>query len=165
MRIICLIAVLLLPQLASAKDCGEPSWTTTVPLRVTVVTLRWSGVYAAPDVVCELTYPGTGGSTVALQVWGQPIPNAAANLIAFLSCADDGCDKTLVVADLASGTVMTVPLPLKQPQIYLKARWDGHTRRLVISDEKAEAAPLLACAVTRTITCTSTKPDPRPERP
>jgi hypothetical protein len=165
MRLICLIAALLLPQLASAKDCGEPNWTTTIPLRVTVVTLRWTGVYEAPDAVCELSYPGTGGGTVALQVWGQPIPNAAENLIAFLSCADDGCDKTLVVADVAGGIVMTVPLPLNQPQIHLKAKWDGNTRRLAIADEKAEAVPLLMCAVTHTIACTSTKPNQRLERP
>jgi hypothetical protein len=161
----CLMAALLLPQFASAKDCGEPNWTTTVPLRATVVTLRWTGVYAGSDAVCEVTYPGTGGNSIALQVWGQPIPNATENLIAFLSCAENGCDKILVVADVAGGTVLTVPLPLSQPQVYLRAKWDGHTRRLLIADEKTEATPLLMCAVTHTIACTSTKPNQRPERP
>jgi hypothetical protein len=164
-RIFCLLAAFLLPQFASAKDCGEPNWTSTAALRLTVVTLKWNGVYEGADAVCELTYSDKTGSIMTLQVWGQPIANAAENLIAFLSCADDGCEKTLEVADVARGIVMTLQLPLSEPQIYLKAKWDSHARHLLIADEKAEAAPLLTCAVTQSITCTATKPNQRLERP
>jgi hypothetical protein len=164
-RILCLLAAFVLPQFASANTCGEPNWTTTVSLRLTVVTLRWNGVYEGADAVCGLTYPDRAGNVVTLQVWGQPIPNAAENMIAFLSCADDGCEKTLAVADIARGIVTTVQLPLSQPQIYLKARWDGHARHLLIVSEKSEAAPLITCAVTQRVTCTPTKPNQRLERP
>jgi hypothetical protein len=164
-RILCFLVAFLLPQFVSAKDCGEPSWTTTVSLRLTVVTLRWNGVYEGADAVCDLTYPDKPGNVVSLQVWGQPIPNAAENLIAFLSCADDGCEKTLEVADIARGIVTTIQLPLSQPQIYLKAKWESHARHLLITGEKSEAVTLITCAVTQSITCTPTKPNQRLERP
>ena len=165
MRLLCLVAALLLSRFASAKDCGAPSWTTTMPFRTTLVTLSWNGVYEGADAVCEVSYPTTGGNVVTLQVSGQPIPNAAEDLIAFLSCTDEGCENALSVADIRRGVVMTVSLELKQPQLYLKAKWDAHARRLLIADVKEEAVPLLTCAITQIIVCTPTKPNQRLERP
>jgi len=47
----------------------------------------------------------------ALEVWGEPEINVAENLVAFASCADDGCDNTILIADIVRGVVIKGDLP------------------------------------------------------
>jgi len=94
---------------ALAKECGDPDarhWSTVVRLAAGSVTLHWTGVYEGRQAVCLLSYRNSQGKTQTLEVWGEPELNVAESLVAFASCADDGCDSTLLVADIVRGVVL-----------------------------------------------------------
>ena len=151
--------------LAIAEDCGElgsKHWSTVVKLKAAPVTLHWTGVYEGADSVCSAVYKTSSGQSRTLEVWGQPQVNEAQSLLAFLSCADDGCEKEILVADIARGVVLKTKLPLTGPQSYLKAKWNATGRELLIElesfDEGGQPLPVPArrffCSVTKTVKCT-----------
>jgi hypothetical protein len=91
----------------------------------------------------------------ALSVWGEPQVNAAQSLIAFSSCADDGCDRSFVVADVAQGTVLKGMLPLPDQQLYFSVAWSGSERTLSVDVEGIQGQPPqhLTCSVSERIVC------------
>src|ERR1700677_3325483 len=89
--------------------CGEPGlrhWTSVVKLAAAPVTLHWTGVREGKDAVCGIAYQTHQGKARVLSVFGQPQINRSESLIAFAACADDGCDKTILIADFVSGVVL-----------------------------------------------------------
>ena len=161
MKPLAIIPLFLWSALALANECGEPGarhWNTVVKLATTEVTLHWTGVYEGSDAVCGVAYQPTAGESRTLDVFGQPSVNRSKSLIAFVSCADDGCGNNVLVADIARGAVLKAELPLVGPQSYLKAKWKGETRELIIDVESfSEGVPSAGsqyrCSVADTVRC------------
>jgi len=109
MNLVWLLALLLWSFPALAKQCGDPvarHWSTVVALAAGPVTFHWTGFGEGHQAVCRLSYRDTQGQVQALEVWGEPEVNVAENLVAFASCADDGCDNTILIADIVRGVVI-----------------------------------------------------------
>ena len=143
---------------ALAKECGEAGakhWTTVVKTAAAPVTMRWTGVIEGHDSVCGISFSRTPGRVQNRSVWGEPQVNAAQSLIAFSSCADDGCDRSLVVADIAQGTVVKGMLPLPDRQLYFSVAWSGSQRTLSVNVEGIQGQPPqhLTCSVSERIVC------------
>jgi hypothetical protein len=152
----------LIPLLWSAsalgKECGEADakhWTTVVKVAAAPVTLHWTGVYEGRDSVCAISFTDSQGHLRTLSVWGQPQVNAAKSLIALASCADDGCDTTILVADIARGVVLKSALPLHDAQGYFSVAWEGSGSRLAVEVEGIPGQPprRLTCSVADKIVC------------
>lgn len=124
------------------------------------VTLRWTGVYEGSDTVCEVSVLDAKGHTKVLSVWGQPYINAPAGLIAFASCADDGCDAVIVVADISRGVLLKGALPVSAQQHYFKLAWQLPGRTLSVLDEgpAADGSQQLVCTVTSEVVCSARGP-------
>lgn len=142
--------------LAIAEKCGESGakhWTTVLASKP-AVTLHWTGVHEGVDSVCEITYSDSE-QPQALGVWGQPVANKDQSLVAFVSCADDGCDKSVSLVDIARRTVLKTELALSDSQFYLKARWlrSGKAFRVEL-----EHSPIrFHCEAEQTLVCTRTE--------
>jgi hypothetical protein len=159
---------------ALAKHCGEPGakhWSTVVRLAAGPVTLDWTGVHEVGQAVCRLSYRNKQGQIQSLEVWGQPEPNEMENLIAFAACADDGCDKTIFVADIAQGTLLRGDLPVPTQPIYLSLQWGASKRTLLVEIEGSGNQPPrhFTCDVTERVVCASggtgqLEPNPRSPR-
>jgi hypothetical protein len=137
MRLALLLSILSSAS-ALANECGEPgsrNWDSVVKLSAASVTLHWTGVYEGRDAVCGLSYQTSQGEARTLTVWGQPQVNKMESLIAFASCADDGCEKTILIADIVRGVVLKGVLPLSVPQAYFSIKWKGSSRTLSIDME------------------------------
>jgi hypothetical protein len=152
------LILLLSSTSALAKECGEGGakhWTTVVKTAAAPVTMHWTGVYEGHDSVCDISFSRTPGRVQTLSVWGEPQVNAAQSLIAFSSCADDGCDRSFVVADIAQGTVLKGMLPLPNQQLYFSVAWSGSERTLSVEVEGIRGQPLqhLTCSVSERIVC------------
>ena len=173
MKIFAFVTIFLWSSLAIAEHCGEPGskhWSTVVKLKAAPVTLHWTGVYEGADSVCSAVYKTSSGQSRTLEVWGQPEVNKAQSLLAFGSCADDGCEKEILVADIARGVVLKTKLPLTGPQSYLKAKWNATGRELLIEEKSFNVGqPLPArrffCSVTKTVKCTSVESNKALHRP
>jgi hypothetical protein len=89
-----------------------------------------------------------------LEVWGEPEPNNAENLIAFTSCADDGCDSKLLVADIARGVVLKGELPPSTQSTYFLVKW-ASGRTLSVEGESIGGRPPhhFKCTVTESVVC------------
>jgi len=145
---------------ALANECGEPGarhWTTVVKLSAASVTLHWTGVYEGRDAACSLSYQTSQGVARTLTVWGQPQVNETANLIAFASCADDGCKKTILIADVVRGVVLKGALPVSVPQAYFSIKWKGASRTLSVDMEGVQGQPnrKFTCSASDPIVCVS----------
>jgi hypothetical protein len=152
------LVLLLWSASALAKGCGEAGakqWTTVVKSAAARVTLHWTGVYEGRDSVCAISFSRTPGHLQMLNVRGQPQVNAAASLIAFASCADDGCDRAILVADIARGVVLKSSLPLPDQQLYFSLSWEGSGRTLAVEVEGIQGQPPqhLTCSVSERIVC------------
>jgi len=91
----------------------------------------------------------------ALEVWGEPEANAPENLIAFVSCTDDGCDNTLLVADIVRGVVLKGTLPPSTQQTYFSLKWAASGRTLAVEGESIGGRPPrhFTCEVTERVAC------------
>jgi hypothetical protein len=91
----------------------------------------------------------------ALEVWGEPQPNVAENLVAFAFCADDGCDNTILVADIVRGVVLKGDLPVSMQQTYFSLKWAASGRTLSVEGERIDGRQPrhLTCAVTERVVC------------
>jgi hypothetical protein len=157
MRLALLLSILW-PASALANECGESGsrhWASVVKLSAVSVTLHWTGVYEGRDVVCGLSYQTSKGVARTLTVWGQPQVNETENLIAFASCADDGCEKTILIADIVRGVVLKGALPLSVPQAYFSIKWRGASRTLSVDMERVQGQPprKFACSSSDPIVC------------
>jgi len=142
---------------ALAKECGDPDarhWSTVVRLAAGSVTLHWTGVYEGRQAVCLLSYRNSQGKTQTLQVWGEPELNVAESLVAFASCADDGCDSTLLVADIVRGVVLKGDLPPSTEQTYFSLKWTSGRTLSVEGDSIGGRPPRhFTCTVTERVVC------------
>jgi hypothetical protein len=143
---------------ALAKHCGDPGakhWSTVVKLAAGPVTLDWTGVHEAGQAVCRLSYRNKQGQVQTLEVWGQPEPNETENLIAFAACTDDGCDKTVLVADIATGALLRGDLPVPAQQIFFSLGWGASRRTLLVETEGVDNQPPrhFTCEVTERVVC------------
>jgi hypothetical protein len=91
----------------------------------------------------------------ALEVWGEPLPNVAENLVAFAFCTDDGCDNTILVADIVRGVVLKGELPVSMQQTYFSLKWAASGRTLAVEGERigGREPRNLTCAVTERLVC------------
>jgi hypothetical protein len=158
MNIVWLLGLLLWSFPALAKQCGEPAarhWSTVVALAAGPVTLHWTGVGEGHQAVCRLSYRDTQGQVQALEVWGEPEVNVAENLVAFASCADDGCDNTILIADIVRGVVIRGELPPSTQQSYFSLKWAPSGRTLLVEGESIGGRPprRFDCAVTERVAC------------
>jgi hypothetical protein len=161
MKTFAFITMCLCSSLAAAQECGAPDarhWSTVVKLESAQVTLHWTGVYEGADSVCSTTYKTNLGQPKTLEVYGQPEINKTQNLLGFVSCADDGCEKEILIADIAHGVVLKTELPIAAPQFYLKAKWKGTSRGLLIEGEpfsygKALPPSHFLCSVAENVQC------------
>lgn len=158
MKRVGLLLLLLWSFPALAKQCGESSarhWSTLVKLAAGPVTLHWIGVDDGRQVVCRLSYRNGQGQVQALEVWGEPEVNATENLVAFASCADDGCDNTILVADIVRGVVLKGDLPPSTQQSYFSIKWAVSGRTLSVEGESIGGRPPrhFTCAVTENVVC------------
>lgn len=143
---------------ALAEGCGEDGakhWTTMVKLGLAPVTLHWTGVHEGRDSVCEISLSRTPEHLQVLNVWGQPEVNGAASLIAFVSCADDGCRRSIMVADIARGVVLQSSLPLADQELYFSLSWEGSGRTLAVEVQGVNGRPArhLTCSISEQIVC------------
>lgn len=160
MKAFAFITLFLFASLAAAQECGEPGtkhWSTVEKLESAQVTLHWTGVYEGIDSVCSVTYNTNLGQPQTLVVFGQPEINKKQNLLGFVSCADDGCEKEIRIIDIARGVVLKTELPFTA-QSYLKAKWKGTSRELLIevesfSEGKALPPSRFLCSVTENVQC------------
>jgi hypothetical protein len=141
-----------------AKQCGEPTakhWSTVVDLAAGPVTLHWTGVDVGRQAVCRLSYRNRQGEVQTLEVWGEPEVNVTENLVAFVSCADDGCDNTILVADIVQGAVLKGDLPPSTQQTYFSLKWTASGRTLSVEGESIGGRPArhFSCAVTERVVC------------
>jgi hypothetical protein len=158
MKRVGLLLLLLWSFPALAKQCGEPNarhWSTAVKLAAGPVTLHWTGVEDGRQRVCRLSYRNQQGQTQALDVWGEPEVNALENLIAFASCGDDGCDNTILVADIVRGGVLKGDLPPSTQHTYFSLRWAASGRTLSVEGESIGGRPPrhFDCVVTERVVC------------
>jgi hypothetical protein len=138
--------------------CGEPGlrhWTSVVKLAAAPVTLHWTGVREGKDAVCGIAYQTHQGKARVLSVFGQPQINRSESLIAFAACADDGCDKTILIADFVSGVVLKGVLPVSASQTYFSARWARPGRTLSVDLEGMPGQPSrqFSCTASREVVC------------
>jgi hypothetical protein len=148
------LSLLVTQSIAHAEDCGDPKlkhWNTVVKFITTDVTMYWTGVYEGLDSVCRIRY-SVSGQSKTLDVWGQPDTNIKQSLITFLSCADDGCSKHILVADISHGTILNTELPLPDSQFYLKTKWVGAGNSFRIEVEGKTIYFL--CTAGKRLTCT-----------
>jgi hypothetical protein len=91
----------------------------------------------------------------ALEVWGEPEANVTENLIAFAFCADNGCDNTILVADVVRGVVLKSDLPVSLQQTYFSLKWAASGRTLSVEAESVDRRPArhFTCAVTDRMVC------------
>lgn len=144
---------------SAAEECGETGarhWTTVANLNAGLVTLHWTQVYEGLDTVCGLTYKQSPNLLKTLDIWGQPEVNAVESLLAFRSCADDGCRNKILVVDIVRGVTLRDELPLATPQSYLKLKWSTIDRQLIIEAESyyrdgKRIDSLFRCSVTQTL--------------
>ncbi|MGB6604563.1 MAG: hypothetical protein WA747_08405 [Steroidobacteraceae bacterium] len=141
-----------------ADSCGEAGakhWTTVVKLAVAPVTLHWTGVNEGRDSVCAISLSRSPTHLQMLNVWGQPEVNAASSLIAFDSCEDDGCRRTILVADVARGVVLKSSLPLADQELYFSLSWKGPGRTLAVQVQGVQGQPPqhLTCSISEQIVC------------
>ena len=163
MKTFAFIAMFLCSCIASAQECGEPDgkhWITDVKLESAQVTLHWTSVYEGVDTVCGVTYNTSAGSLQTLEVYGQPEVNKKQSLLGFVTCTDDGCEKEIHIADITRGVVLRANLPIVAHQIYLKAKWKGVSRELLIdvessTDGKALPPSRFLCTVAESVRCAS----------
>ena len=163
MKALTFIFLFFCSSLVAAQECGEPDgkhWKTDVKLESTQVTLHWTSVYEGVDTVCGVTYNTNSGTRQTLEVYGQPEVNIKQNLLGFVTCADDGCEKEIHVADIKRGVVLRANLPIVAHQIYLKAKWKGNGRELLIdvesfTDGKALPPSRFLCPVAESVSCAS----------
>ena len=161
MKTLTAILMLFCSGLASAQECGEPDgkhWNTEVKLLLTPVTLHWTTVYEGVDTVCEVSYIRNPGQPQALEVYGQPQINEKQNLLGFVTCADDGCEKQIHIADINRDLVVIAELPIDASQFYLKAKWKGSSREYLIevesfSNGKALPPSRILCSVSENARC------------
>ena len=158
MKRVGLLLLLLWSCPALAKQCGNPGakhWSTVVRLSAGPITLHWTGVDERGQAVCRLSYRDGQGQMQALEVWGEPEPNVTQSLIAFASCADDGCDNTILVADIVRGVVLKGDLPVSMQQTYFSLKWATSGRTLAVEGERTDGrSPRhFTCAVTETVVC------------
>jgi hypothetical protein len=147
---------------ALAKQCGESSarhWSTSVKLAAGPVTLHWTGVDDGRQAVCRLSYRNAQGQVQALEVWGEPEVNVAENLVAFASCGDEGCDNTILVADVVRGVVLKGELPPSTQQSYFSMKWAPSGRTLSVEGESIGGRPRrhFTCAVAEEVVCTASR--------
>jgi len=159
MKRVGLLLLLLWSLPALAKQCGDAGakhWSTVVRLAVGPITLHWTGVDDRGQAVCRLSYRDSQGQMQALEVWGEPEPNVTENLVAFASCADDGCDNTILVADIVRGVVLKGDLPVSMQQTYFSLKWAASGRTLSVEGEHSDGRQPrhLTCAVTERVVCT-----------
>jgi hypothetical protein len=90
-----------------------------------------------------------------LEVWGEPEANVTENLIAFTSCADDGCDNTILVADVVRDVVLKGELPPSTQQTYFSLKWASSERTLSVEGESigGRSPRHFTCAVTESVVC------------
>jgi hypothetical protein len=155
---VALLLLLLWSFPALARQCGDPGakhWNTVVRLAAGPITLYWTGVDERGQAVCRLSYRNTNGQMQALEVWGEPEPNVTENLIAFAFCADDGCDNTILVADIVRGVVLKSDLPVSIRQTYFSLKWAASGRTLSVEGESVDGRPPrhFSCAVTDRVVC------------
>lgn len=158
MKTFAFVTILLFQLSAIAEECGDPDmkhWQTNLSFKAAQVTLYWTGVYEGNDSVCNLTYTTNSAKATTLEVFGQPVINQSQSLIAFVSCADDGCENKISVANIAQGVILKTELPLDpNSQFYLKANWQGSTNELsIVTDPPIQKH--FICSVTDTIRCNS----------
>ena len=158
MKRVGLLLLLLWSFPALAKQCGEPTakhWSTVVNLAAGPVTLHWTGVDVGRQAVCRLSYRNRQGEVQTLEVWGEPEVNVTENLVAFVSCADDGCDNTILVADIVQGAVLKGDLPPSVQQTYFSLKWAASGRTLSVEGESIGGRPPrhFSCAVTEKVAC------------
>jgi hypothetical protein len=158
MRGVGLSILLLWSASTLAGECGEAGakhWSTVVKLAAGPVTLHWSGLEDAHQVVCSLSFRNAHDQMQTLQVWGEPEPNERENLIAFASCAEDGCDNTIVVADMIRGVVLKGALPVSLHHMYLSLQWHTHGRSLLVDVEgiTGETWRRFTCSVADAVFC------------
>lgn len=161
MKTLTFVFLLFYSSLVTAQECGEPDakhWTTLVKLEAAQVTLHWTGVYEGVDTVCGITYNTNLGREQTLEVYGHPEVNAKQNLLGFVTCADDGCEKKIHIADIARNVVLKADLPITAQQIYLKAKWKDTNRELLIevesfSEGKALPPSHILCSVAESVRC------------
>jgi hypothetical protein len=150
--------LLLWSACALATECGEAGakhWSTVVKLAAGPVTLHWSGRHDAHQVVCSLSFRNAQEQMQTLEVWGEPESNATESLIAFASCGEDGCDNTIVVADIARGALLKGDLPLSLHHMYLSLQWRTAGRNLLVEVEgiNGETWRRYTCSVNEAVVC------------
>lgn len=161
MKTITFTTLLLFSSFANAMECGEPGvkhWSTIVQFKTAQVTLHWTEVYEGIDTVCGVTYKTNKGQFQSLEVYGQPVINKTQNLLGFVTCADDGCEKEIHIADIERNLVLKTELPITAQQFYLKEKWKGSSRDLFIevesfSDGKALSPSRFLCSVDKEVHC------------
>ena len=158
LRVIGLSILLLWSASTLARDCGEAGakhWSTVVKLTAGPVTLHWSGLHDAHQVVCSLSFRNAQDQMQTLEVCGEPEPNERESLIAFVSCAEDGCDNTIVVADMIRGALLKGDLPVSLHHMYLSLQWRTHGRNLLVDVEgiTGETWRRFTCSVTDAVVC------------
>jgi len=158
MKRLSLLLLLLWSFPALAKQCGDPAakhWSTVVNLAAGPVTLHWTGVGEGRQAVCRLSYRNRLGEVQALEVWGEPEVNVTENLVAFTSCADDGCNNTILVADILQGVVLKGDLPPSTQQSYFSLKWTASGRTLSVEGESIGGRPPrhFTCRVTERVIC------------
>ena len=158
MKRVGLLLLLLWSLPTLAKQCGEPSakhWSTVVKLAAGPVTLQWTGVDDGRQAVCRLSYRNRQGQVQALEVWGEPEVDVTESLIAFASCADDGCDNTILVADIGRAVVLKGDLPPSTQQTHFSLKWAASGRTLSVEGESIGGRPPrhFTCAVTERVVC------------
>ena len=145
---------------APARQCGDPGarhWNTVLKLAAGAVTLHWTGVHEGGQSVCRLSYRNTQGQTQTLEVWGEPEANVTENLVAFASCTEDGCDHTIVVADIVRSAVFTGELPPSTQQTYFSLKWAASGRTLLVEGESFGGRPPrhFTCVVADSLVCST----------
>ena len=146
------LLIITVPSFAAA--CREPDgkhWSTTEQLRSVKVTLYWTTVYEGSNTVCKVKYRDSEGGEHSFDVWGQPTINKSQDLVALVSCADDGCDKSLWVLDAARAKLLETHLPFSGQQIYLKVKWKPGVRTLIVDEELSHKS--FVCKVNSKVTC------------
>jgi hypothetical protein len=90
-----------------------------------------------------------------LEVWGEPEANVIENLIAFASCADDGCDNKILVVDIVRSVALEGELPVSMQGTYFTLKWATSGRTLSVEGESVAGRPPrhLTCAVTDRVVC------------
>jgi hypothetical protein len=136
MRRLIIALALVAGTAAAAEDCGLSAcghWTTKHTYPAGAVRLNWTHVYEGRDTVFRIDFLNKGRGPKQLKVEGQPVFNKQGTIVAFPSCADDGCQRKVSFVDLSKRREIGSTILPYEEQIYVEGQWQGDYFLLKVS--------------------------------